>query len=485
MDGDVQNCNFWKRLCERFADTTTVHSRSMDSKGEVKVSTPKDSSESISGRTETTSLCGNPACVKRASMRCAGCGEIYYCSKQCQKSDWAAHKNYCLCVQSSKHNAQLVAALEIARTMAENTNSSVVLRMPSQGLASMMPIIIQGRQQVELSSARLSSVGAITCGAVATIQQDEKKSAAEAAEKLAREQKEQADRAERERLAKEAEEAAAKKKVAALEEQKKAEVEASNRQSEEAAQKVLAEEARKRKAARKQAAKKQRRKDKKKAEEAQTAKVAEEVARKNAQVAAIAEKLALQAATIQKMADACVDGAIKEAVQDIAYAQACCAQDLRVRMAKQEREFSTSFEKKIAGARASAEKKCDGENIKKLAQLVVDGNTVAEAVFKGSLFAVLDKGNWGAVEQALDILHRAVVPDALASKIKNLLCVVVGMLWQRSSDFRHAPTLHVYAYCLDHGIGTSYNPLQALVMRQWALLREGLLVSPNPRICIL
>ena len=36
-----------------------------------------------------------PVCSAAASKSCV-CGKISYCSKSCQKSDWAHHRHYCL-----------------------------------------------------------------------------------------------------------------------------------------------------------------------------------------------------------------------------------------------------------------------------------------------------------------------------------------------------------------------------------------------------
>lgn len=43
-------------------------------------------------------LCANPACknhVQECSKKCSACKKVYYCSVDCQKADWSAHKSHC------------------------------------------------------------------------------------------------------------------------------------------------------------------------------------------------------------------------------------------------------------------------------------------------------------------------------------------------------------------------------------------------------
>ncbi len=36
-----------------------------------------------------------PVCKKSASLKCAGCRQIFYCRRECQKKHWKKHKNEC------------------------------------------------------------------------------------------------------------------------------------------------------------------------------------------------------------------------------------------------------------------------------------------------------------------------------------------------------------------------------------------------------
>ena len=42
------------------------------------------------GTAKVCNKCGNPG-----TLRCSKCKKVYYCSKECQKSDWKTHKLSC------------------------------------------------------------------------------------------------------------------------------------------------------------------------------------------------------------------------------------------------------------------------------------------------------------------------------------------------------------------------------------------------------
>lgn len=59
--------------------------------------TPKTSAASKS-EARFCGYCSKPDCTKR----CAKCKEVYYCSDQCQKKHWSAHKPQCTSIRCEK-----------------------------------------------------------------------------------------------------------------------------------------------------------------------------------------------------------------------------------------------------------------------------------------------------------------------------------------------------------------------------------------------
>lgn len=52
----------------------------------------RDSARALVKRYEP---CGNPACSSYGSQKCSACGLASYCSQECQRLDWCAHKAWC------------------------------------------------------------------------------------------------------------------------------------------------------------------------------------------------------------------------------------------------------------------------------------------------------------------------------------------------------------------------------------------------------
>lgn len=46
-------------------------------------------------------VCSKPGCTNVSQSQCSGCGEEFYCSKECQKQHWPEHKAKCKKVQLS------------------------------------------------------------------------------------------------------------------------------------------------------------------------------------------------------------------------------------------------------------------------------------------------------------------------------------------------------------------------------------------------
>lgn len=47
----------------------------------------------------STKACARPGCGQPGKSQCSACGEVVYCSKECQKQHWSAHKTLCQRVQ--------------------------------------------------------------------------------------------------------------------------------------------------------------------------------------------------------------------------------------------------------------------------------------------------------------------------------------------------------------------------------------------------
>lgn len=57
---------------------------------------------------DMASTCSSPECSQTGALRCTGCSEVSYCSKDCQRTHWPTHKKNC--AASLKYNCYLVRA---------------------------------------------------------------------------------------------------------------------------------------------------------------------------------------------------------------------------------------------------------------------------------------------------------------------------------------------------------------------------------------
>ena len=63
-------------------------------------------------------------CQKSASSRCSGCNLSYYCSKECQKSDWKDHKPECKRKQNTEDKINELSQVFVQVQMNQITNCS-------------------------------------------------------------------------------------------------------------------------------------------------------------------------------------------------------------------------------------------------------------------------------------------------------------------------------------------------------------------------
>jgi hypothetical protein len=52
------------------------------------------------------SICARPGCIEKGILRCSVCLREPYCSLECQKKDWKAHKTICETLKKLSHQLQ-------------------------------------------------------------------------------------------------------------------------------------------------------------------------------------------------------------------------------------------------------------------------------------------------------------------------------------------------------------------------------------------
>ena len=90
-------------------------------------------------------LCAAPECQQPGSRRCSRCKQAWYCSPQCQRRAWPAHKSACIALALSVSSAAAAKPFEKA------------LDAPTRGAAGWTHFVIDGQDyvasRVELKAA--------------------------------------------------------------------------------------------------------------------------------------------------------------------------------------------------------------------------------------------------------------------------------------------------------------------------------------------
>eukprot|EP00242_Pyramimonas_sp_CCMP2087_P009533 CAMPEP_0198219528 /NCGR_PEP_ID=MMETSP1445-20131203/74813_1 /TAXON_ID=36898 /ORGANISM="Pyramimonas sp., Strain CCMP2087" /LENGTH=90 /DNA_ID=CAMNT_0043896959 /DNA_START=19 /DNA_END=288 /DNA_ORIENTATION=+ len=56
----------------------------------------------MSTATETEEECLSPSCQNKGSLQCSACKVVRFCSLECQKEVWKAHKHLCKSLQQAE-----------------------------------------------------------------------------------------------------------------------------------------------------------------------------------------------------------------------------------------------------------------------------------------------------------------------------------------------------------------------------------------------
>jgi MYND finger len=76
-----------------------------------------------------TDFCSKPSCSKPGTRKCSGCRSAKYCSRNCQRSNWSAHKAAC---QAATQYITPKSNCYILRAAPQNPNGSVLDNIADQ-----------------------------------------------------------------------------------------------------------------------------------------------------------------------------------------------------------------------------------------------------------------------------------------------------------------------------------------------------------------
>lgn len=72
------------------------------------------------GNSSSTNKCANTGCNETGRLKCSACSSVYYCSSQCQKAHWTAHKTQCKQLKAANTKPASVAVSPVAPSPVNN-----------------------------------------------------------------------------------------------------------------------------------------------------------------------------------------------------------------------------------------------------------------------------------------------------------------------------------------------------------------------------
>lgn len=112
-------------LCVHDSTSATVPAASAPFAGDRQLLHMMSSRDAADAEAQQPKRCGNPACTnpkKATLLKCSACKGIYYCSAECQKSDWRRHKVVCkVGTTDAKADPNMAAAKAKAQEAAQAT----------------------------------------------------------------------------------------------------------------------------------------------------------------------------------------------------------------------------------------------------------------------------------------------------------------------------------------------------------------------------